>query len=141
MGWVVYSVLANFFFVILILLIKALTTKQLEPEILNLYFFLLTTVGFFLVAVFRRTSLAAPSSSYLLFLGLAIVAVAYNIFLVKAIELAPNPAYPAAIISSNVIIIALASVIIFGSEFNFTKLMGVILTVIGVVIVSLTKGS
>ena len=97
MNWAMHSALATIFFVGVILFIKGLTNRQLEPEILNLYFFLSTAVGFFLVALFRKTTFSVPSSSYLLFLGLAFVAVAYNLFMVKAIETAPNPAYPVAI--------------------------------------------
>ena len=139
MSWIAHSALATIFFVGVILFIKALTNQQLEAEILNLYFFLSTAAGFALVALFRQSEFSVPSTTYVLFLGLAVTAVAYNLFIVKAIEIAPNPAYPLAILSANVVIIALASFVLFSSEINLVKMIGVVLTTVGVVLVSISN--
>ena len=82
---------------------------------------------------------ALPRPAYALFAGLALVALGYNDFFVKAVSAAPNPAYPQAILAANVIVVALFAVLAFGSDFHPLKLFGVLLTAVGVAIVCLAK--
>ncbi len=66
-------------------------------------------------------------------------AVCYNDFLVRGFAVAPNPGYVQGVLTLNVVAISLIAVFLFGSELSLFKSVGVILTVIGVVILSVAK--
>lgn len=139
MSWINLSIAATALLTGIILFLKALTAYQLPPAVLNFYFFFSTSLLFLGYAWYRGDSFAVPRGSYWLFGGLALVALGYNDFFVRALETAPNPAYPQAIVGSSVIVISLLGVLFFGAEFHLLKLCGVLLISIGVAVVSLAK--
>lgn len=139
MSWISLSIAATLLLTGIILFLKGLTDYQLPTAVLNFYFFFSTSLLFLAQAWHRGDSFAVPRGSYLLFGGLALVALGYNDFFVRALETAPNPAYPQAIVGSSVIVIALLGVLFFGAEFHLLKLCGVLLISAGVAVVSLAK--
>ena len=55
----------------------------------------------------------------------------------KSLSLAPNPGYSLAIISADVVLVAVASVFIFKSEFTLIKAIGTGLAVLGIILLGL----
>ena len=139
MSWIHLSIAATVFLTGIILFLKGLTAYQLPPAVLNFYFFFSTSLLFLAYAWYRGDSFAVPRSSFWMFAGLALVALGYNDLFVRALETAPNPAYPQAIMGSSVIVITVVGVLFFGAEFHLLKVCGVLLISAGVAVVSLAK--
>ena len=139
MNWIANSLIATCFLTGLVLFTKALTEKGISAGVLNFYFFVLASVGFLALALFRRESFSIDSSAWPLFLGLAVVAIGYNEFFIRALGIAPNAGYVQAVLSINIVLIAVLSIFFFGAEFSLLKSFGVLLTAVGVVILSIAK--
>jgi hypothetical protein len=84
-----------------------------QSEIINFYFFLLTTVVFLVFSLFKGTHLVISTGSIKWFALLAIVAAAANYFSVTAIRAAPNPGYVTGIRAFETVIIAVVAVFVF----------------------------
>jgi hypothetical protein len=67
-------------------------------------------------------------------LACAFFAFGVNLLNVKGIELAPNPGYHEAIRSTNVLFITFLAIPLFSASMDRQKIMGVISTVVGTVI-------
>lgn len=60
-----------------------------------------------------------------------------NLLYVKSIELAPNPGYSAAIISLQLVIIAVAAVFLFNSELTVIKGLGIFLALLAGILLAI----
>lgn len=136
MSWLFYSLVAMISFAVMILLFKKLTTLEQRTEVINLYFFLFTTLAFFLFVILRQVRLQIPTDSLPLLILLAIVAVVANYCSISAIRLAPNPGYVRGIQSFEVVIITVVSIFLFQSDINLTKLAGIALSLCGIILLS-----
>ena len=137
MNWMNYSFIVLVVFTIYLLLVKKLSLMGYSTVIINLYVFGVTFVGFLFLAIYRKESLVVPSGILLILLLMGVLAVIGNYFNVKGLHAAPNPGYHLAIAFSRVAIIAIAAIFLFKSEFDILKFIGVIVTVTGIILVSL----
>jgi len=137
MTWVAASFMAMFCFIAVALIIKRLTLTESHTEVINFYFFLLTTIVFFGLLLFKGTRLVVPPGTIKWFVVLAVVSAAANYFSVTAIRAAPNPGYVTAIRGFEAGITAIVAVTLFKSEITATKFTGIILTIGGLILVSL----
>jgi hypothetical protein len=121
MSWVALSVLAMFSFVWVALIIKRLTLIEPQAEIINFYFFLLTTAVFLGLLLFKGTRLVISSGSIKWFVLLAVAGAEANYFSVTAIRSAPNPGYVTGIRGFEAGITAVVAATLFKSEITGTK--------------------
>lgn len=135
--WIVHALLALGGFTGIYLCLKWLTIYNLSSTLINTYFFILTGIGFVFLNLFQKGSFVPPAKTWPIFLVLTCIAVFGNYFSVKAFETAPNPAYVTAIVSTSVVLLALISVIAFGSQLTLIKAFGILLAVSGVIILAL----
>ncbi|MEZ4755143.1 MAG: EamA family transporter [Bdellovibrionota bacterium] len=135
--WIIHSLLALIGFTGIYILIKSLTRFEISSIILNFWFFTLTAIGFLVLAFNKKEILSVPKASLPFFLLLTLSAVFGNYYSVKAYQIAPNPGYVAAIISSAVIFLTIFSIFAFGSELTWLKGFGILLTTTGVAILAL----
>jgi multidrug transporter EmrE-like cation transporter len=70
---------------------------------------------------------------------LAVVGAAANYFSVTAIRYAPNPGYVTGIRGFEAGITAVAAATLFKSEITSTKFIGIMLTIAGLILLSLAK--
>lgn len=136
-NWLAYSFVAMISFVVMILLFKKLTVMEPKTEVINFYFFLFTAVAFFFFAIIKKVQLEFPSKSLPLFILIAIIAVIANYASVSAIRSAPNPGYVRGIQTLEVVIITIAALFLFKSEITPIKFIGILLSVCGVILLSL----
>jgi drug/metabolite transporter (DMT)-like permease len=139
MSWLILSLFAMFCFVGVALIIKKLTITEPRTEVINFYFFLFTTIVFFGFLLSKGTRPVLSTGSIKWFALLAIVAAAANYFSVAAIGSAPNPGYVTSIRGFEAGITALVAVFLFKSELTATKLIGIVLTIGGLILLSLPK--
>jgi drug/metabolite transporter (DMT)-like permease len=136
MSWIVSSIISALAFAGVSLLLKRLTQFSFSSEIINLYFWLTTSIAFFLFVIYKKTSFTVSKESWIWFLILALVAFVANYFSVEAIKLAPNPGYVRAIQASRIVLVTLLSVFLFQSEFTIRTLLGVIVIIGGVILIT-----
>jgi drug/metabolite transporter (DMT)-like permease len=137
MTWVAASFMAMFCFIAVALIIKRLTLTESHTEVINFYFFLLTTIVFFGLLLFKGTRLVVPPGTIKGFVLMAVISAAANYFFVAAIRAAPNPGYVTAIRGFEACITAIVAVTLFKSEITATKFTGIILTIGRLILVSL----
>jgi drug/metabolite transporter (DMT)-like permease len=136
-SWVLYSIIAMIGFATMILLFKKLTIMEPKTEVINFYFFMFTSIAFFLFSTLRKVQLHFPGKSLALFILLAVIAVVANYASVSAIRSAPNPGYVRGIQSFEVVIITIAAFFLFRSEITTVKVIGMLLSLCGVVLLSI----
>ena len=129
--WILYSLISVVSISIMTLLFKHLLNTGLNPEIINFYFFLISTIAFLGFLFTKSSNFQVPSSSIPVFIILGLLALSYNYFDLLAIKSAPNPGYVEAILTLKIVIVTFLSFWLFSSELNTTKLIGVGLCVLG----------
>lgn len=137
MSWVTYSFLGMLAFAAMQLVLKRLT--QLEPkiEVINFYFFLFSTAGFLLLSAMRGTKLVPSAESVPWFAAAGAIAVLANFWVISALRSAPNPGYVSGIRAFEMVIIAGATVFLYGSELTPTRIAGIALAATGVILLSM----
>ena len=135
--WIIHSFIAMFSLSLMVLCFKKLTDMGVLPEIINLYFFSISSVAFLIFAVLKNTDLKIQTNCLWVFVPLTLMSLSYNYYSILAIRSAPNPGYSEAIKSFYVVIVMIGSFLIFGSELSAKKVIGILMTVAGLFLVAL----
>ncbi|MBI2672552.1 EamA family transporter [Candidatus Woesearchaeota archaeon] len=137
MNWIIYAMLGMISLGIMSLLLKKLTIENLRAEVMLLFLFIFAAVFYLLQILVTKTQIKI--NYFLIFLIIAAALFSYigNLFLVKSIAIAPNPAYSIAIISLQTILVAVGSYFIFNSQLTVINLLGVVLGLIAIILLSL----
>ena len=133
--WIIYSFLSMICIATLTLIQTKLTKIETSSILINLYLFAFTLIGFFVLAL-REGKFAVSKVAVIWLIASAVVAVGANYFMVEAIRLSPNPGYPWAIASFNLVIVTIASIFLFSSDFTVNKFIGILIVLLGVVVLS-----
>ena len=142
MPWYIYSIVAAFSFVGMVLCTRYLGNKGFSSK--QILFFLFGFAFFeFLVLNARTLTSIWKFEQFSVFLFVMTIA---GVFAVignwadfTAVIKAPNPGFVGAIKNSNVLLIVFLSVLMFGSSLSLTKLLGVLLVVGGMILLILEK--
>src|SRR3989344_6778380 len=134
MNWIVYAMLGMISLGIMSLLLKKLTIENLRAEVMLLFLFFFAAVFYLLQILLTKTQIKV--NYFLIFLIIVAALFSYigNLFLVKSIAVAPNPAYTIAIISLQTILVAIGSYFIFNSQLTAINLLGVVLGIIAIIL-------
>lgn len=139
--WIVYSLSAMVFFGGIYLHLKALTQQNIHVFVLNFWFFLLLAGGFAAANVFSKSaSFSLPKASLPIYAGLVFVGLLGNYFSIKAYEHAPNPGYVTAIMAGSMVVVTLASVLLFKGEVSPLQGLGVFVVLGGIALITLGGG-
>ena len=135
--WIFYAMLAMLCFAGMQLLFKQLTRLGLtSPVILTFVFGAGALLFLTHIAVVRPPVPLSPRAVAML--GAASVfSYVGNLYMVRALGEAPNPGYAMAIVGVQAVVVTIASIALFGSEFSWLKALGVALSVIGVAVLTL----
>ena len=137
MAWYLHALLGMFCLSAMLLVVKHVSELGLASSV-TLFGIFLFGSGFYAIHVVVTRESFAMTPKILLFILLATVfSYLGNLFNFHAIVTAPNPGYAAAIGATRAIPVAIAAVFLFGSDFSPIKVSGNILTVVGVVLLSL----
>jgi|WetSurMetagenome_2_1015567.scaffolds.fasta_scaffold870708_1 drug/metabolite transporter (DMT)-like permease len=135
--WVIYSLGATLLLALMSLVFKKLGNDGVPAGLLLCYLFAMLTVFSIGWLKYQGTPLHISPSALLWIAGAAVASFFGNLCVVNSLNLAPNPGYASAIEASKALIVVVASVWLFSSEFSFTKGLGALCCVIGVVLLSL----
>ncbi len=136
MPWFIYSILSASFFVGLYLCIRWLTDRGFAPKQILLFMIGFALLGF-LGASAPALRQVLSSENFLGFLaagtfaGLSSSVGHWADF--EAIKRAPNPGFSTSIRNTSVLPVTFFSVILFGSQFHLSKLVGVFLILAGLI--------
>jgi len=78
MNWILLTIISSIAFAGISLLLTRLTQHQLTPEIINFYFWVITSITFLAFAVYKKSSFKIDKGSLVWFLVLSIVAFVAN---------------------------------------------------------------
>ncbi len=136
MNWLLYAILGTLSLSGMFLTIKKLGTLDLKPNIILIYLFIVASILFIVYNIITKNNFLVTEKNTLLFLILVgIFSFLGNLFLTKSMLLAKNPGYTLVISSTNVILVTIGSYFLFKSEITITKLIGMIIALIGIIMV------
>lgn len=135
--WSVYSILAVVCFVAMLLVFKKLSLLGVPTSFILLFVFLFGGVFYVLHVLVTKESMQLNIFLLLLFLLVAGLSYLGNLLYLHSFRIAPNPGYATAITGLQGVFVIIASVLLFGSDFSWTKVVGAGLGVIALVLLVL----
>lgn len=136
MNWLLYAVLGTLSLSGMFLAIKKLGTIDIKPNTILVYLFIVASILFIVYNIITKNNLlVAEKNTLLLLMLVGIFSFLGNLFLTKSMLLAKNPGYTLVISSTNVILVTVGSYFLFKSEITITKLIGMVIALIGIIMV------
>ena len=135
--WIILSLIAAACFTFMYIAFKYLQVANVNPLVTLVYIFFFGLILNFIHLSVEKLSLSLNKQLLFLLIVTSICSYVGNLAIIKAMALAPNPGYASAVSSSQVILLTVVSVYLFGSDLDTMKAIGVVLCVIGVALVSL----
>ena len=133
MGWFLLAFISLFLFAGVTLVQKHLLNLGIHPITFGLYLMAFAFIGFLLTAIVTKQNIIVPNM-WIIFLILAgVLALFGNLAATYSFKFAENPGYTQAIISASGVAVLFASIFLFKSELTPLKLVGVLLTTIGII--------
>jgi len=137
MNWFWYALIGMVFLSVMFLLITKVNKLGVRSELVYVLPSIFAVL-FGLIYIFAvKIPFAVPKSIWIFLVLAGLFAVIGNLLMFKSLSLAPNPGYALAIISADVLLVAIASVFIFKSEFTVIKAIGTVLAVVGIILLGL----
>ena len=138
MNWLGYAVLGTLSLSAMFLTIKKLGTIEVKTSIILVYLFTVASILFIVYNLINKNNfIITENKTFALLILVGIFSFLGNLFLTKSMLLAKNPGYTNAISSANVVLVTTFAYFLFKSEITITKLIGIIITLTGVIIVAL----
>ena len=137
MNWLTYALLGMFFIALMSLIFKKLTLENLQAEIILLFLFGFAFLFYLGQVIVTKTPVKLNYFLIILLILAAFFSYIGNLFQVKSIGLAPNPAYSIAIISSQTILVAIGSYFLYNSQISIMNAIGILLGIVAIVLLSL----
>ncbi len=137
MSWLLYAVVAMVSFAAMFLVSRRVLDTGVTSQAFTFYIFLLVTLMLFAYVLATKTSLSLTKYAVIFLIAAAVFSAVGNVVFFQAIKLAPNPGYAVAIMSTNALLVTIASIFLFKAQFSVVKVMGIILAVVGVILLGL----
>jgi len=139
--WIIYALIGMLTMSCITLMIKGAMDMKV-PVAMILVYLSGTSIWFAIgYSMFKGYSFSVGWKPAIILMLAAVLGFIGNLFAIRALGDAPNPAYASAIASVNVAVVAVMSVFLFKSELNVIKVLGIFLCIAGVVLLSIkTKG-
>jgi len=135
MNWFIYALIAMVAFTINFLLIKKISLLGVRAHVVLIYIFAISALIALVYSFVIKDSIKVNNYVLVLLIITAVFAVVGNFFLFESIASSPNPGYSLAVSGSYILLVAIASVFIFQSDFTLSKLIGTVLAVIGIIMI------
>lgn len=136
LDWLSWALLAGLFFGMLTIAVRYATDDGVDARVATVVVLFVAGSMFLGASLVNRTSLRLENRHYLM-IGITIAfATVGNVMEFIAFERAPNLAYAIAIDNTRMIILFLVSSFLFSEKLNRVKALGIILTFIGVILLS-----
>ncbi len=134
MSWFIIAFVSMLAFSVVFLLYRKIADLGVSSELLFLYYFGISTIVLFFYLYFNKIPLTVSKNAFVFILIAALLGVIANVLLVNSMKIALNPGYTLAIVAVNTLVVVIASIFVFKSEFGLIKGIGTFLVIIGVVL-------
>lgn len=122
------------------LLFKQLSRLGLGSPVILVFVFGIGALFYLVHIALLRAPLPAVGTGTFALLGTAaFLSYAGNLHMVRALAQAPNPGYAIAVVGLQALVVTVAAVLFFGSEFSWLKALGVALSFCGVALLMLER--
>ncbi|UCD07735.1 MAG: EamA family transporter, partial [Candidatus Aenigmatarchaeota archaeon] len=101
------------------------------------YLFVFAAIMYLGYSFVGKLSLQVNITSLVILVIIGALSFVANIFSVKGLLSAPNPGFSTAVVSAQILIVMLFSVLLFGSELSTIKTAGAVLVFVGAVLLGL----
>ena len=135
MNWFIYAIIAMIAFTIGFLLIKKLSLLGVKSQIVLMYVFAFSALIALIYSLVIKDSIKINNSVLILIILAAIITFIGNFFLYESLGSSPNPGYSLAVSGGHILLVAIASIFIFQSDFTLTKITGTVLAVLGIILI------
>ena len=136
--WIILALTALTCYSLMVLGIKKATLLGFAPPEICVGIYLVNFVFFAVINLGGMRAYFRDRDGLRQFLPLVIVAalfaMATNLLNVKGLEMAPNPGYHEAIRNTNILLVTLLAVPLFGAHFDKAKMVGVVVILVGIVV-------
>ena len=137
MNWFIQSLIGMLLFAGMILIFKKLTLENLKAEVILLFLFGFAFLFYLTQVIVTKTSFKLNAFLVILLILTAIFSYVANLIEVRAIAVAPNPAFVTAIFSLHIILVAIGSYFLYNSQISFINGLGMVLGIIAIILLSL----
>lgn len=135
--WYWYALVAMVCFAMLQLVFAALSRRGVPTPTILLFTFGFALVLYVAHVRVLRTPLAVTPMALGALAAAAALSYVGNLCSIRALAMAPNPGYVAAIVGLQAIVLTLTSVFILGATLSSVKVLGVLLCFVGVALIVL----
>jgi drug/metabolite transporter (DMT)-like permease len=129
--WQWYALAAMVCYAAMQVLFVQLTRRGASPAAILLVVFSVAALCFAGYVGMMRTPLRQTGNGLLLLVVAAVLSFVGNLCSLRAMSLAPNPGYASAISGVHALVVTLLAIAVFGLTVSWTKLLGVVLCVLG----------
>jgi len=137
-NWFLLAAVAMVSFAIMNIIFKKVVDMGVRTEVLLLYAFAFATIIFAAYVFSNKIPILISSQEAVILLVItAVLAFVGNTFSLNSLKASPNPGYTLAVTGTSAILVAIASIFIFKSEFTLVKGIGVVLAVLGIIFIGL----
>jgi drug/metabolite transporter (DMT)-like permease len=137
MEWFITAFISMLAFSVAFLLFRIISDLKVKSELAFLYYFAISALFLFFYLYFNKMSLSVNKIQFLFIFVAAIFGVIGNVLLYNSLGSSPNPGYTLAVVGVNALVVTVASVFIFKSDFSLIKLAGAVCVVVGVSLLGL----
>ena len=137
LNWFTLALISAFVMAAVVLIVKRGLNEGISSWTWLMYYYAFAAI---LIGVYLFTTKGSTKvSGFLLSLLIvaAILGILGNVASTQSIKLAPNPGYAMAIVGSQTLLILIASIFLFKSEFTILKGIGTFLVVAGVILLGI----
>lgn len=131
--WIIYAFIAFIGYFLVGLLFKYVAKDS--PFLVSLILYGAAAASMFLILLPKMEFTISPRSIIIAIL-IGLSSVTATVFALKSIKIAPNPGYTVAIYSASSVLVTIASVFLFGASLTPAKLLGVLATFLGLILLS-----
>jgi drug/metabolite transporter (DMT)-like permease len=135
--WFFHALLAMFCFAGMQLLFKQLSRSGLGSPVILVFVFGIGTLFYLAHVAIVRAPLVVGANALAMLGAAALLSYTGNLYMVRALDQAPNPGYAIAVVGLQALVVTLGGVVLFGSEFSWVKALGVTLSICGVALLML----
>ena len=132
--WVIYAFVGFIGYFFVNFLFKFVSSEN--PFLISLILYGAAAGSMFLVLA-PKMEFSITTRSLIIAVLIGICSVTATVFAIKSINLAPNPGYSVTIYSAGFVLLAIVSVFVFKSSLTVTKILGVLATFLGLILLSI----
>lgn len=134
LSWFLFAIGAMVFFTAMFLIQKKILMSGLGSAQLLMYVFFFGAVITLVYLLSTKSTLSINKTLFILLILAAVFAFLGNYFLLRSINVAPNPGYSLAVSGVHILLVTILAIFLFKSDYDWTKIVGTVLAMLGIIL-------